>query len=722
MNKQEKELAKLELKGERDVLEQMREHYKVALERVNAEIAKLSDRSDLPGIRQRRYQEALAEQIGGIIDDLGSGCYQTLESYLSECYEQGFVGTMYNLQKQGVPLAFPLDQESMARSVNMTAGDVKLSKRVYSNVGKLQGQVIAEITRGFADASHVTQIADRMAAETDIAGEIRRRVEGRGNQAFRRAMTIARTEKGRVLSESRLHAMNKAKEAGADVVKQWDSTMDSRTRDDHRKLDGQIREIDEPFEVDGHKGMAPHKFGRPEQDINCRCMMLQRSRAALEMEEGQKSTKWDGINQCYVDLSDAGSYQEFKTAWAIKNTEADMAKLTKDVARYSKQAADLEGKSYDGIWRDAVTVKDYAEKKDAVPKKRDYFNAHMSEDEPKFTALLALLDDFEKDGRKYERVTAKRKQASADLKRKQRELAKLRGEEVADDRYSEERKAAALAFDKSKVADKHYRPWLDAGWEDLSEYQKYSVWQYTHNSHPINRALSGYEETWGRYNFKGVGKAKWGHEDAYPNRRLGSAFAARFAKDGTKGHVDYAKTIAELTKAADRFELEDDVYLLRKSGSEGLAGLLEGSHISFDDALKMLSGNRIAELKSYVADHYFTNHAFTSTGMAKDFSWTGNVSYTIYAPKGTKAVYAEPQSYYGDTIGMRERIYSVGDRYSSIGREAEIILQRGTTFRITDITGSASNLHVEMEVVEQPDYFKTGYEETFNGGETFHKD
>lgn len=315
MNKQERELAYLELRGEREILDTMREHYKVALKRVNAEIDRLSERTDLSGIRQKRYQEELAEQIGGIIDDLGSGCYASLEDYLSRCYEESFIGTLYNLQRQGIPLAFPLDQESMARSVTRTADDIKLSTRVYDNVGKMQSQVAAEITRGFADGSHVSEIADRIATETDIAAEIKKRVAGRTDQALRRAMTIARTEKGRVRAESRLAAMHRAKDEGADIVKQWDSTMDSRTREDHRKLNGQIRELDEDFEIRGVRGPAPHKMGRPEHDINCRCVCLQRARAALEMEEGLDYTKWDGVNQCQVDLSDAESYQEFKTRY-----------------------------------------------------------------------------------------------------------------------------------------------------------------------------------------------------------------------------------------------------------------------------------------------------------------------------------------------------------------------------------------------------------------------
>lgn len=313
MNKWEKELAALELKGERKVLQEMREHYDVALRRVNIKIEALADRDDLPGIRQRRYQEALAEQIGSVLDELRGGAHETLGRYLADSYEHGFVGALYDLQKQGIPLAFPIDQDAMARAVSMSANDVKLSKRIYGNVDTLQRQVIAEITRGFADAESATKIAERLSTETDIKGNIKRNVAGRTDQAFRRSMTIARTEKGRVKAESGLEAMRKAKAKGADVVKQWDSTMDSRTRPDHVATDGQVRELEEPFSLGGSKALAPHMTGVAHQDVNCRCVCLQRARSALECDD--KSTKWDGVNQCYVDLSDATNYEAFKSRY-----------------------------------------------------------------------------------------------------------------------------------------------------------------------------------------------------------------------------------------------------------------------------------------------------------------------------------------------------------------------------------------------------------------------
>lgn len=675
MNKWEKELAALELKGERSVLNAMKGHYQTALERVYGKIDALSERDDLPGIRQRRYQEALAEQIGGIIDDLEGGAYSTLEGYLQDSYEDGFIGTLYSLQKQGIPLAFPIDRASMARSTTATADGVKLSKRVYSNTSKLQKQVIAEITRGFAQSSHVAEVAGHIAADTDIAGEIKRNVKGRTDQAMRRAMTIARTEKGRVLSESRLDAMRKAKAAGADVVKQWDSTLDGRTRKSHRKLDGQIREIEEPFEINGHKAMAPHKFGRPEEDINCRCACLQRARAALEMPEGLESTKWDGVKQCHVDISDAKSYGEFKAAVQIKTAEADIGKLTKSIARYNKQIAALESNTYEGIWREPVTVKDYADKKAAIPKKLDYFKDHISEDEPKFKALVSLLADFESDGKKYENASSKQKDARAELAAKRRELATLKGEKVEDDPFSEERKAAAMWAKTTKEADSALREVCGGIWKAATTWQRDAIFDYTKSYSKFNEPLRGIE--YGTEKFVGVGKVDF---DA-----IGVSYSGF-----KRGQV--RKEIEDMTDLIEKSTYDFDMWMQRGCSYKGMDNF-------FKEPLSVLQNASQAELEKLMLGKEVTEHAFCSCGVSKGKGFSSNpIILNIYAPEGTKMMYAEPFSKYGKG---GKRGWDGVSKQSSFGDESEIILQQGTRFRIIKVERTSGTLYVDLEVIDQ---------------------
>ena len=123
-----------------------------------------------------------------------------------------------------------------------------------------------------------------------------------------RSMTIARTEGHRVQSEAKMDSYHAAKAKGADIVKQWDATLDSSTRDTHRLLDGQVREIDEDFTVMGMSAPYPGGFGDPAEDCNCRCCMLQRARWAVDDETSYD--KWNnetgGIIQCtgYKDFEE----------------------------------------------------------------------------------------------------------------------------------------------------------------------------------------------------------------------------------------------------------------------------------------------------------------------------------------------------------------------------------------------------------------------------------
>lgn len=136
-----------------------------------------------------------------------------------------------------------------------------------------------------------------------------------------RARTIVRTEAGRVQEQANFDAANKAKAAGADVVKQWSAVLDGKTRDTHRELDHQIREMDKPFETHGKKAMYPHDFGDPAEDCNCRCTLLTRARAALDADElkvMQERAEFFGLDK-------TDSFAEFKkkylkAAQTVENT------------------------------------------------------------------------------------------------------------------------------------------------------------------------------------------------------------------------------------------------------------------------------------------------------------------------------------------------------------------------------------------------------------------
>ena len=61
-------------------------------------------------------------------------------------------------------------------------------------------------------------------------------------------------------------------------------------------------------------------------------------------------------------------------------------------------------------------------------------------------------------------------------------------------------------------------------------------------------------------------------------------------------------------------------------------------------------------------------------------------------------MYAEPFSYFGLGSGRK---WNGIDQQSAFGGEAEIILQQGTSFRITKVEKSNGKLYFDLEVIGQ---------------------
>lgn len=322
MNKRQLEVQKALAGNEAEVIKRLKQIYARASKDCENKIRDLSARTDMENLKsivwQKQYQEALKKQIDGVLDKLNAESFITVADYLTDCYENGFFGTLYDLQGQGIPLILPINQEEVVQAIQI---DSKISKGLYQRMGEdtdqLKKSIRSEVSRGVSNGSSWNTIASKIAMGMNSPFM----------KAYNRAIGITRTEGHRVQQESTLHCQQRAKEKGADVVKQWDSTLDSVTRPTHRELDGQIREIDEPFEVEGKKAMYPGAFGDPSEDCNCRCCLLQRARWALSREEYY--TKWDGEKDRLVRIK-AETYNEFK-----KETQAINKSLEYQVVNYT---------------------------------------------------------------------------------------------------------------------------------------------------------------------------------------------------------------------------------------------------------------------------------------------------------------------------------------------------------------------------------------------------
>lgn len=359
MRNYEREVILAQLGGEKAVLRSLEKEYRAALEQINEKIKLLqSDELTQSRVYQIQYQRALKGQIEAILEKLHGDEYSTIQQYLSDSYSEGFLGTMYSVHKQGIPVIIPIDKNAAVKAV---LTDSKLSAPLYEALGldikAMKRSIRAEISRGIASGMSYADIA--------------RNLQNATKAPFDRAKTIVRTEGHRIQQESAEDARQEARKKGADVVKQWDATLDGATRATHRNLDGQIKETDEPFAYGGKKAMYPGAFGDPAEDCNCRCVALTRARWALDEEELATLKE----RAAFFELDKQDSFEDFKKKYLnaaetvdnsgksgiIKTDKQFGKKVGKHAMDYGLDPSSPDGRKQmhsiiDGICRDADAI------------------------------------------------------------------------------------------------------------------------------------------------------------------------------------------------------------------------------------------------------------------------------------------------------------------------------------------------------------------------------
>ena len=215
---------------------------------------------------------------------------------------------MYDIAGQGIPLVMPINQ---AQAVKAVLTDSKVSGTLYGALGvdvdHLKKTITQEISRGIATSLPYRDIARNLSNAAGIP--------------LNRAKVITRTEGHRIQQTATVDAQQAAKAKGADVVKQWDAALDARTRESHAMVDGEIRELDEPF---SNGLMFPgDPEGRPEEVINCRCTSDTRARWAL----GEAELQILKDRAEYFGIDKTKNFEEFQQKYLVAlQSSADIYK------------------------------------------------------------------------------------------------------------------------------------------------------------------------------------------------------------------------------------------------------------------------------------------------------------------------------------------------------------------------------------------------------------
>lgn len=220
------------------------------------------------------------------------------------------------------------------------------------------------------------------------------------------------------------------------------------------------------------------------------------------------------------------------------------------------------------------------------------------------------------------------------------------------DAYTKARKDAAMWAKNTKDADKRLRDKCGDIWRNAPKEEKNAIYGYTESYHNINEPLRG-------LNY------------------IGSPAKTQ----------EGLKRIPQITKIIDKSNYDFDMWVQRGDDMVALKKFgLSNYNLATDTEVYALVGKT------------GTEGAFWSAGVSKGKGFHGDIIFNIYMPKGTKAMYCEPFSAFGHGGG---KSWNGISGQSSFGYESEILLQRGTTFRITKVEKSGGQWYIDLEVIAQ---------------------
>lgn len=290
--------------------------------------------------------------------------------------------------------------------------------------------------------------------------------------------------------------------------------------------------------------------------------------------------------------------------------------------------------------------------------------------------------------------------------------------------YSKARKDAALWAKDADIADDYFRPFAEADWKRWTQNEKEVAFNYTSGSSYINEpcyktylstkhGINGeVRDSWTDINTLSdmIEKSQPFTRDVWLNR--GGSLSEFKAQFGISLDYDYYQ---ETVCKSIIQEIHDKERQLGSTSNEGFKKILK-THLS--DLKKQLKDEEkkliITDLSQVIGKEGI-NKPFMSTAHTKGYGFVGNGEddvtssfvYNIYCPKGTKGIYTEPYSNFGR---LRDKGYEwdgkEGAHSYGVLMELEVLLQRGTKFRVTKVQRQYNNgayrWFIDVEVIDQP--------------------
>lgn len=368
---------------------------------------------------------------------------------------------------------------------------------------------------------------------------------------------------------------------------------------------------------------------------------------------------------------------EQKKALAKKQLELEAEK-----AAIQQQLNDFEIKTYSGIWYGKdVTTADW-QGLNIAGKKQYYEGKFITETDPdlmkKYQDFYKQLEELDAEGSSYHDIQQQLKKIEQEISKVQSDLKNVEKSGIidiaVDDAFSQARKDAAMWAKSTKEADALLRDKCGEVWRTSPPIQKNAIYDYTQSYHKFNEPLRGIE--YGSEKFLGVGNVDLD--------QIGVKYSGW--KPGAM-----RKEINAMTDIIEKSVYQEDFWLQRGCRFKGMDKF-------FNVPMDKLQYASQSELEALLLGTTPTEYGFCSCGVAKGKGFSGDIILNIYAPSGTQMMYVEPFSAFGNGGG---KSWDGLKPQSSFGQESEIILQQGTTFRVTKVEKTPGMIYIDLEVIGQ---------------------
>lgn len=634
-----------------------------------------------------------------------------------------------------LPKVYSQNYNSIAQSVNSVVKGYSFEMVDASTVKNLamsdKTLLPYKYVNGKKDVRWNTQKVNSAVLQGIIQGDsipdLAKRLRGVTEMNRASAVRNARTAITSAENKGRMDMLHNAEAKGIKVAKVWLATNDGRTRDAHIDLNGQKRPVDEPFDSPLGKIMYPgDPEASPANTYNCRCTMVYKITSILghelslsknsELDELFDKSPYENTSmtamfyslkdenkelgkEFWDTLQESGKPSEVwkkylngdLSADASKKIDSILAKYkgtgspkkpisqkklaaekalsdAKDAQEKAQAALNSYGnKTYSGIWKNDVTLDDYDSKKGSIQAKMDYFLQKTASDpnNTKWDDLIQQLNEFQEKGEEYSKL----KNELVIAKQKVWDLSGQSQKTGFESSYSKERKDAALWAKSPKEADGFLRNKTGEVWRNATPEERGAIFEYTKSFHKFNEPLRGIE--YGTNRLLGVGKT-----------------------DLNAGSARNGKKLNAMTRIINKCSYDFDIWMQRGTGYGGMDSF-------FGISESLLRNGTQEQLEKALINKSVVDFGFFSCGDSKGAGFSSNpIIMNVFAPKGTKMMYAEPFSAFGGGSGKNWDGFATQGYF---GGEAEVILQQGTIFKITKIERSRPGgpIYIDVEVVGQ---------------------